>query len=188
MEGGVAAVMAISALAAGAYTMYDQREAGKAQQAMFNAQAEQNKKQQERETIQAGLAQIEADKEAQRRTAQLGQDIGAVYAGAAGNGVLLDSGGVQSVLKNNITEGYADVGSILDQANLTIWGHNENAQVFSDQAGLNRFAGQQARAAAKRQMIGTGIKTIGSTASAAVGGWNLGSAINTRWGASTPNQ
>jgi hypothetical protein len=177
----IGAVMAVSALAAGAYTAYEQREAGKAQQQMYNLQAEQNNKQAERETIQAGLAQIEADKEAQRRTAQLGQDIGATYAGAAGNGVLLNSGSVTSVAKNNITEGYADVGAILNQANLTIWGHNQNAQALKDQAGLNMFAGRQAKAAGNRQAIGTGIKSIGSAASAGVGGMNLGSALHTRY-------
>lgn len=177
----IGAVMAVSALAAGAYTAYEQREAGKAQQEMYNLQAEQNRKQAERETIQAGLAQVEAETEAQRRTAQLGQDIGAAYAGAAGNGVLLNSGGIQSVIQNNITEGYADVGSILDQANLTIWGHNQNAQSLTDQAGLNMFAGKQARAAANRQAVGTGIKSIGSAISAGVGGMNFGSALHTRY-------
>lgn len=177
----IGAVMAATALASGAYTAYEQREAGKAQQQMYNLQAEQNRKQAERETIQAGLAQVEAEKEAQRRTAQLGQDIGAVYANAAGNGVLLDSGGVKSVLKSNVTEGYADVGAILNQANLTIWGHNQNAQALTDQAGLNMFAGKQAKAAANRQSIGSGIQSIGSAMSAGIGGMNLGSALHKRY-------
>lgn len=176
------AIMAATSLAGGLYSAYEQREAGKAQQAMANAQAKQAQQQAENESIRAGLAQVETEKEAQRRYTTLSQDLGAVYAGAAGNGVLLNSGSVDSIARANIIEAKSDVSNIFDQGNLTIQGHNDNAKAHAEQAAMYRFQGEQARKAANRSAFGSIISGVGGAVSGGLGGFKLGTAINQRYG------
>lgn len=177
-----AAVMAITTIASAAYSAYEQRQAGKAEQQMYDLQAEEQKKQAELETIRAGQEQENADKDAQLRYQQIQQQIGSTYATAASNGVSLDSGNVGRIVDANRLEGYADVDNLLSKKNLEIWGHMQNAGAYSRQAGISSFQGRAAKAAANRKAIGTGISAIGAAASSFGGGMSVGDKINTRYG------
>lgn len=177
-----AAVMAVSSLAATAYSAYEANQAGKAEQEMYEAQARENQRQAELESIRAGQEQVNAEREAEQRYRQLSQDIGTTYATAAGNGVLLDSGSVTSIADANRLEANTDIDSLLSRKNLEIWGHNQNADAYQRQAGLNRFQGRMAKEAAGRKMVGAGLGAIGSTLSAFGSGMKLGGKINERYG------
>lgn len=177
-------VMAVTAIASAAYSAYSQREAAKADQAMADAQARQEAENAKNEGQLAGLAQVETEKEAHRRYSTLNDDIGALYAGAAGNGVLLNSGSVSSIINANVNEAKADVSSIFDQGNLKIQGHNYNANAYSTQSSLTKFAGKQAKSAGNRNAFGTLLSGAASAASSASAGSSLGSSINKRYGTS----
>jgi hypothetical protein len=176
-----AAVLAVTALASGAYSAYEQNQQAKAQQKMYDLQAEEQMKQAALEVERAGMEQENAERDARMRYQQLQQDIGATYAAAAGNGVLLDSGSVSSVINANRGEAAADIDTLLSKKNLEIWGHTQNAGAYARQSGISKFQGRQARAAGKSAMIGAGIGTFGSTVSAFGSGMQIGDKINTRY-------
>lgn len=176
-----AAVMAVTTLASAAYSAYEQRQAGKAEQQMYDLQAQEQKRQADLATERAGQEQVNADRDAQRRAMQLSQDIGAVYANAAGNGVLIDSGNVTSIANANRLEGQADIDDLLSKKNMEIWGHTQNAEGYTRQAGISSFQGRAAKQAGNRKAVGSGISAIGATASSFGSGMQIGNAINKRY-------
>lgn len=178
-----AAVLAATALTSTAASMYEQREAGKAQQKMYNLQAQEQMKQAELETQRAGMEQENAEIAAQERRRQLSQDIGSIYAQAAGNGVLIDSGSVQSIAEANRMEANADVNNLLRKQNLAIWGHNQNSGAYARQASLSKFQGRAAKASTGN-LLNAGISAVGGAASGFSSGMQLGGAINNRYGTS----
>ena len=100
-----AAVVADAAIIAGssygAYSAYEQgkaaeqqakaaNEQAKAQASAYAAQAAESERQAELERDRAGIAQIQGEREAERRSRALSAEIGSIYAATAGNGLLVD--------------------------------------------------------------------------------------------------
>lgn len=116
----------------------------------------------------ANIEQIKGEREAAKRSRLLAQEIGEQYAQFAGNGFAVDASPTDtfgSIIKSSVTEGQADISTILENANLNKWSYEEekrthrrnavsdlasaNAAVFKSQS-LNESA-KDYREAAIRQ-------------------------------------
>jgi hypothetical protein len=167
-------VVAIASLVAmavgGGYSAYSSYQQGKAQQTQAKAQAAESERQAELEMERAGIAQIQGEQEAAKRSRQLAADIGSSYANYAGNGLLVDGGTkdtLASVLKTQVAEGPADISTIKDNTALNIWTHESNAKSLLASAGNMRIAGVNAKRAGVNSAIGTSFSTVGQMGSAA---------------------
>lgn len=169
MTGALITVGALTAIAGGV-SAYAQYQAGKAENAAYQAQATQLRQQAENERARAAVAQLQGEQEAQRRYQALAQDIGAMYANFAGNGLeISNSGTVGKALTTTVNEAYADVGTIEDNTRMNVWGHLANATQYQNEAGIASFRGKTAKRSGLLGAIGTGIGTIGSTINAVSG-------------------
>lgn len=178
----IAGVAATAALAGGGIAAYSQYQAGKAQNAAAQAQAQQLQIQAENERARASVAQLQGQQEAERRYLQLSQDIGAMYANFAGNGLeISNSGTVGSALKTTVNEAGQDVKTIEDNTRMNVWGHLANATQYMNQSSLAIFQGKSAKKSATLGAIGTGIGSIGSAISAGAGGLSLGKNLKTEF-------
>jgi len=112
------------------------------------------------EQQKAGIAQIQAEQEAEQRSRAMAADIGAVYAGYAGNGLLVDGAGgtFGNVLKTTVAEAQADISTIRDNARMSIWEHQSNAESLITSARTQRLS-------ASSSMIGAQASLIGAAAS-----------------------
>lgn len=134
-----AAVVADAAIIAGtAYSAYSSYEQGvaaeqaakaqaeqyKAQAAILEQQALENDRQAKYENERAGIAQVQGELEAEKRSRLLAAEIGSLYAAYAGNGLLVDGGENDTfgaVLKSSVAEGQADISTIRDNAAINVW-------------------------------------------------------------------
>ena len=181
MTGLAIASLCLMAVGAG-FSAYSSYQAGKqavsdakAQAEMQKLQAEQYAKQAEAyntaaadserlskiELEKAGIAQIQAEQEAEKRSRALAADIGSVYASAAGNGLLVNGDGSDSfanVLKSTVEEAQMDFSTIKDNGRMNIWEHQSNAQSLLATA-------QQQRLSAQSAMIGSESSLLGAQAS-----------------------
>lgn len=220
----IATTVGVGLMAAGAgvsiYSGYQANEAAKtaanqqraasqaaaaAQQMAAEAQSQQLKDKAELAALQAnvenqkaGVAQEQGEIEARKRMLQLSYDIGNVYAGAAGNGLLVDGGNdtVGQILTANVREAAQDVGIVKANAANQVWEHEMNAtsalmtqKSYLAQSEASSLVGQadagatllsgEAQAYATRQAgltalyqgWGNGLSMLGS---AAMGGANAG--------------
>ena len=139
----VAAVVADAAIvAASSYSAYAgaqaQRDAAKAQARQeqiaaeqYKLQAQELERQSQIEQEKAGIAQIQAEQEAERRSRILAADIGSTYANAAGNGLLVDANSTDTfanVLKTQAYEAAEDIATIRDNGRINVWEHQTNAK------------------------------------------------------------
>lgn len=178
----IAGVAATAALAGGGIAAYSQYQAGKAQNKAAQAQAQQLQIQAENERARASVAQLQGQQEAERRYLQLSQDIGAMYANFAGNGIeISNSGTVGSALKTTVTEARQDVKTIEDNTRMNVWGHLANATQYMNQSSLAIFQGKSAKKSATLGAIGTGVGAVGSAIGAFGGGLDLGNKIKTEF-------
>lgn len=173
-----AATVAVDAaiVAGGALSAVSQYQQGKEQQRQANFQANEARKQARLEQERANIAQIQGEQEAARRMRTYAQEVGSVYANAAGNGILIDSGSAGDtlgrILDTSATFAAQDVSTIRDNTALTIWTHQANeGQLLRSAANYKK----QGKAAYKAGILGAtaaGVKTVGSlgTAFAAGGG------------------
>lgn len=179
------AIMAIGALAASAIgtgvSVYSNIQQGKAAKAAANAQAMQLEDQAKVAEAQASIAQLQGEKEAERRFAILSQDIGSTYAAFAGNGLSLDSGSVSKALSYQVSEATADVNSIRDKTMMDVWSSMNNAQSLLNQASLARYQGKSASSSANLSAVGTGISGIGDAMMAGYSGYNMGTKFSDWW-------
>ncbi len=186
----IAAGLAIVGAVMGGVAQYQQAEAqkaaGKAQQTAAEAQAREAERQAELEERRAGIAQIQGEQEAAKRSSQLAADIGSLYAGFAGNGLLVDGGTgtkdtVGSVLYTTTAEGQKDISTIRDNTAISVWEHQSNKNSLLATAGNTRIAGQNAYASAKAQASASKLNAYGSTiqgiGSGIAGGASLHNAI-----------
>lgn len=179
----LAIIGAAAALAAGGMSAYSQIQSGKAEEKAAQAQAQQLRIQAENERARAGVAQLQGEREAERRYLSLSQDIGSLYANFAGNGLDINAGGtVANALTATANEAYLDVDTIQDNTAMNVWGHLANATQYENQAGLASFRGKTAKKTSTLGAIGTGIGTIGSAISAGSGGLALGNKLQTGFG------
>ena len=186
-----AAVVADAALvAASAYSAYSQGQMQKenakaaAEQQLIQAemqqlQAEQYAKQAEAyntaaadaerlskiELEKAGIAQIQAEQEAEKRSRLLAADIGSVYASAAGNGLLVNGDGSDSfanVLKSTVEEAQMDFSTIKDNGRMSIWEHQSNSQSLLATAAQHRLSAQSAMIGSQYSLLGAQASMLGA--------------------------
>lgn len=188
-----AAVVADAAIIAGtsysAYSAYEQgkaaeqqakaaNEAAKAQASAYAAQAAETERQADMERDRAGIAQIQGEREAERRSRALSAEIGSIYAATAGNGLLVDGNEddtFANVLKSSVAEGQSDITTINDNTALSVWDRQSNERALRTQAAIQRaasanslvngqnslIAGQNAAETGKLNAVGTSLQGVG---------------------------
>lgn len=166
---GVLEITAIAGLiasaAGGGYSAYSSYQQGKAQETANRAAAEEAMRQAELENERAGIAQLAGEQEAEKRSRQLAAAIGAEYATWAGNGLMVDGRGkdtLGSVLSTTVAEAEADISTIRDNAAMEVWGHQSNAAALRASAANSLIAGRNASAAGTTGAVAGGISTGGS--------------------------
>ena len=167
MEAVVIAGM-VATIAGAGYSAYSQHQQGKAANTAAKAAAAESERQAQLENERAVIAQIQGEQEAERRSRQLAADIGSTYANYAGNGLLVDGAGkdtLGSVLKTQVAEGQADISTIRDNTALNVWTHQSNAASLLASAANQRISGRNSAAAGTLSAIGTGISGAGQVAS-----------------------
>lgn len=139
-----AVATAISANIA-AYNTYAQGKEAKRQANHAAAEAE---KQAALEQERANIAQIQGEQDATRRMRDYAQEVGSVYANAAANGILIDSGSSGDTLGRTLdtSSRFAahDVSTIRDNTTLTMWTHTENKKQLLASAKNLRKQGKKA--------------------------------------------
>ncbi len=189
-----ALVMAGVATAVGGATTYYGKKSeanalknqAKATEAQAEAEAAEQDRQARLEQARAGIAQIGGEQEAEKRSRVLAQDIGRMYADFAGNGLLVDGSGKDSVgaaLRTQTAEAQSDISTIRDNAAMEVWTHLANAGSYRASAANARMAGYNQSQALKYQakqarhvgklglwQLGTGLPLVSS------GGWSQMSA------------
>ena len=156
-----------------------------AEEQQTEAEAREKERQARFEDVRAGVAQIRGEQEAEKRSRVLAQDIGRMYAEYAGNGLLVDGSGKDSVgaaLRTQATEAQADIGTIRDNTAMEVWTHLANAGSYRASAGNTRIAGANRAAAIRYQakqarhvgklglwQLATGLPLVSS------GGWSQAS-------------
>lgn len=172
---GIVADAAIVGLTA--YSAYSsaqqQRASAKAQAETQRMQAEQYRLQAEAQNAaaadsarlagiedqKAGIAQIQAEQEAERRSRMLADDIGSVYAGYAGNGLLVDGGGgtFGNVLTTTVEEAQRDISTIRDNGRMSVWEHQSNAQSLLVDAQTKRLSAESSQIGVKSSLLGSAM-------------------------------
>lgn len=210
-----AAVVADAAIIAGtsysAYSAYEQgkaaeqqaraaNEQAKAQASAYAAQAAESERQAELERDRAGIAQIQGEREAEKRSRILSAEVGSIYAATAGNGLLVDGNEddtFSSVLKSSVAEGQADISTIRDNTAISVWDHQANERALLSQAAIQRgaaanslvsgrnslIAGANARKQGELNAVGTGLQGLGQLVGMGVSSYGTlaktGSGVNT---------
>ena len=93
----------------------------------------------------ANIEQLKGEREAARRSRLLAQEIGEQYAQFAGNGFDVAASPTDtfgSIIKSSVTEGQADISTILENANMNKWSFEEEKRTHrrstaSDHASAN---------------------------------------------------
>ena len=121
----------------------------------YNLQAADLERQARHEEAKAGIAQIQAEQEAERRSRLLAADIGSAYANFAGNGLLVDGGGkdtVGSVLTTTAAEAARDISTIRDNGRMNVWEHQSNAKSLMTSAETSRISAQSSLLGARSSL------------------------------------
>ena len=173
---GVAAVTAdVAMVGLAAYSAYAEgrakQDSAKAESDMQRMQAEQYRMQAEAQSLaaadsarladvegqKAGIAQMQAEQEAEKRSRMLASDIGSVYANYAGNGLLVDAGGndtFANVLKTTVAEAQRDVSTIRDNGRMSVWEHQSNARSLMTTAQTQSLSAESSLVGAQSSLIG----------------------------------
>lgn len=173
-----------------------QRMAAQAQSDQLRDRAELAGLQAGIEDKKAGVAQAQAQIEAQRRMVQLSESIGATYAHYAGNNLLVDGGNdtLGQLLTANVREAAQDIGIIKSNEENSVWEHgmnksmalltqknyegqSKNALLVGEAGAGSTLLSGEAQAYATRQQgltalysgIGGGMSMLGSAAMAGYG-------------------
>lgn len=108
------------------------------------AQAKYARQQAQYARDQAAVEQLRGEQEAERRARLMSYDIGSQYANYAGNGLMVDGSGKDTlgdVLRTTVTEGEEDIKTIRDNAAMNVWTYNREASLFdADAKGYSRVA------------------------------------------------
>lgn len=164
---GAAAIAADTAIIVGGVLggmgKYQEGKEGR-RQAYF--QASEALKQAELEKSRSIIAQQQGEQEEARRMRAYTQEVGSIYAAAAGNGMLIDSGTAGDTLGRMLdtSSKFAaqDVSTIHDNTKLTMWTHDENRKQLLRSAENYIKTG---KAKYKAGILGAtveGVKTVGS--------------------------
>lgn len=182
----VAVGLAIAAAATSAYTNYQSGKEQKRQALFMKAEAE---KQADLEQERANITQIQGEQEAERRMRAYAQEVGSIYADAAGNGLLVDSGSAGDtlgrILDTSSTFAAQDVSTIKDNTKLSIWTSLENKNQLLRSAENYRISGKNAYKAGILGATASGMQGLAVAAGTAYQTGLLGSgsarASNPNW-------
>jgi hypothetical protein len=123
-------VGAVATAVGGTISAYASYEAGREKKRQAEFRAAEARKQAALEQERANIAQIQGEQEAARRMHSYSQEVGSVYANAAGNGILIDSGTAGDTLGRALDTSAKmsaqDISNIRDNTSLTIWTHQAN--------------------------------------------------------------
>jgi len=140
----------VSSYKAGKAEQAAAKQAAKAAQQQAEAKQEEMNRLARMEETRAGIAQIQAEQEADKRSRAMAQDVGSLYSNFAGNGLMVDGAGNDSLgaaLKYTVEEAQADISTIKDNAAMNVWTHQSNAASL-------RASGANARIAGYNQALG----------------------------------
>ena len=152
---GAGLVADLALVAASGYSAYSsnkamaeqskaQAEIQKMQAEAYGQQAMDLERQAADKRAEAGVAQIQGEQEAERRSRIMASDIGSAYANAAANGLLVDSGSndtFANVLKSTVGEAQRDISTVKDNARISMWERGREAQSLISSAGTARTSG-----------------------------------------------
>ena len=174
-----AVVVDAAIVAAGTLTAVNQYQQGQEQKRQANFQANEARKQAQLEQERANIAQIQGEQEVDRRMRAYSQEVGSVYANAAGNGILIDSGStgdtLGKALDTSATFAAKDVSTIRDNTALSIWTHTTNEGQLMRSAANYRKSGKAAYKAGILGATAAGFKTVGALGTSFIAGGGLNS-------------
>ena len=162
-----------------------QKQLYEAQAEMYAQQAAENQRLAAVENAKAGIAQVQGEQEAEARSRALASEIGSLYAGFAGNGLLVDGNEddtFANVLKSSVGEAQQDISTINDNTAISVWDHQMNRRAYLANAAIYSTAssnsyvsaanalkvGESQAAAAKAGLtanaVGKGLSAAGTLA------------------------
>lgn len=175
-----------------------QIKAGYAQKAQYDAEAAEQERQARYERIRAARADQQGREDEDKRSSQLAQEIGSIYANFAGNGLLVDGNAttVGDTVLMQKREGYGDINTIRDNTKMNVWEHQMSAKSYLSSAAMSRTAGanaleaayesaRQTRKSAKTAFISSLIGLGGKAASGVATGVNTYDSYGWGWSKST---
>ena len=126
-----------------------------AQAEAYAQQAEENRMLAEVENAKSGIAQVQGEQLAENRSRALASEIGGIYAGFAGNGLLVDGDADDTfadVLKSSAREGQHDIATIRDNAAISVWDHQMNRRAYLANASILETASANALTGAQNAL------------------------------------
>ena len=127
-----------------------------AQADSYAQQAEESRMLAKVENERAGVAQLQGEQEAETRSRALASEIGGIYAGYAGNGLLVDGregDTFANVLKSSVGEAQHDIAVIRDNAAISVWDHQMNRRAYLANASILSTASENERVAATNALM-----------------------------------
>ena len=171
---------------------------GYQQKKAYDAEATEQERQAQYEKIRAARADQQGREEADKRSSQLAQEIGSIYANFAGNGLLVDGNAttVGDTVLMQKREGYGDIDTIRDNTKMNVWEHQMSARSYLASADASRTAGKNAllsayesasatKKAAKTSFISSLIGLGGKAVSGVATGVNTYDSYGWGWSKST---
>jgi len=170
-----------------------QEQLYKAQAEQYAQQAAENERLAEVENEKSGIAQVQGEQEAEARSRALSAEIGGLYAGYAGNGLLVDGNEndtFANVLKSSVGEAQHDIATINDNTAVSVWDHQMNRRAYLANAAILQTASQNslvsaanalnvgesqanaAQAGVTQNAIGKGLSAAGSLAGMGVSSYS----------------
>ena len=142
-----------------------QKQLYEAQAEMYAQQAAENERLAEVENAKAGIAQVQGEQEAETRSRALASEIGSLYAGYAGNGLLVDgtdpNDTFANVLKSSVGEAQQDISTTNDNTAISVWDHQMNRRAYLANAAIYSTASSNSYVSAANAL------TVGETQAAA---------------------
>ena len=152
-----------------------------AQAEAYAQQASENRMLAKVENEKAGIAQVQGERLAETRSRALASEIGGIYAGYAGNGLLVDGNEddtFANVLKSSVGEAQYDITTINDNTAISVWDHQMNRRAYLANASILSTASKNAmisaanalnvgEAQASAARAGLGLNAVGKGLSAA---------------------
>ena len=126
-----------------------------AQAEAYAQQAAENRRLAAVEHERAGVAQLQGEQVAEARSRALASEIGSIYAGYAGNGLLVDGSEddtFANVLKSSVAEAQHDITTINDNTAISVWDHQQNQRAYLANAAILSNASQNAMVSAENAL------------------------------------
>ena len=126
-----------------------------AQAEAYAQQAAENRMLAKVENEKAGIAQLQGEQEAETRSRALASEIGGIYAGFAGNGLLVDGSEEDTfanVLKSSVGEAQHDIATIKDNTAISVWDHQMNRRAYLANASILDTASRNAMISAQNAL------------------------------------